>query len=160
MGFTRRDVGAEVIAPKGDEHERMASGSLMTAPSIAGQEPRVVESSSQGAASSSAGRDPHIVASARSLGNAPSQRIRQYSLPQATSATPSTVIAELVTVSGSMNFRSFAEHVDAVIKANSAAQVIPFAEAIAEEVLKQQQLHATQQHGTRVFQEIWSEYRN
>jgi hypothetical protein len=59
-----------------------------------------------------------------------------------------------------MNFRAIAEHVDAVIQANSAAQVIPSAEDIAEEVLRQQQVNATQQHGTGVFREIWREHRN
>ncbi len=123
MGFTRRNVRAEATAPDGDEHERMASVSLINASSVTGQDPQ-------------------------------SQRIRQPSLPQATAATPSTAIAERITVTGSMNFRAFAEQVDAVIKANSAAQVIPSAEAIAAEVLKQQKDYGTQQHGTGVFREI------
>jgi len=50
MDFTRRNVGAEASAPEGDEHERMASSSLINASSIAGQEPHVVESSGLGIA--------------------------------------------------------------------------------------------------------------
>ena len=49
--LARRNVGVEATAPEGDEHERMASSSFMTAPSIAGHEPHVVESSSLGVAS-------------------------------------------------------------------------------------------------------------
>jgi hypothetical protein len=50
--------------------------------------------------------------------------------------------------------------VDAVIKANSAAKVIPSAEAIAEEVLRQQQQHVTHENGTGVFREAWQDHRN
>ena len=60
----------------------------------------------------------------------------------------------------STNFRAFAEQVDAVIKANSVAKVIPSAEAIAEEVLKQQQQHVTEEHGTGVCREAWQDHRN
>ena len=49
---------------------------------------------------------------------------------------------------------------DDVTKANSAAQVIPCAEAIVEEVLRQHQRHVTQQRGTGVFRELWKESRN
>ena len=59
-----------------------------------------------------------------------------------------------------MNFRAFAERVDAVIKVNLAAQAITSAEATAEEDVRQQQVNATQQHGTVVFREIWREHRN
>jgi hypothetical protein len=48
MGFTRQNVGAEATAPEGDEHERMASGSLINASSVAGHESHVVESSGLG----------------------------------------------------------------------------------------------------------------
>ncbi len=150
MGFTRRNVGAEATAPEGDEHERMASDSLINSTSVAGQDPHVVESSGWGIAPFAAEQDAHNVATS-SLGNATSsaghdlgslrtaqsQRIRHPSLPQATAATPSTAIVDRITVTWSINFRAFAEQVDAVIKANSATQVIPSAEAIAEEVLKQ-----------------------
>jgi len=43
-----------------------------------------------------------------------------------------------------INFQAFAEHMDAVIKSNSAAKVIPYAEAIAEKVLRQHQHHAVE----------------
>jgi hypothetical protein len=59
-----------------------------------------------------------------------------------------------------MNFRAFAEQVDAVIKANSAETVIPSTEAIAEEDLRQQQQHETEEHGTGVSWELWKEHRN
>jgi hypothetical protein len=173
MGFTRRNVGVEATAPDGDEHKRMASGSLINASLVAGQNPHVVESSGLEIAPFAAEQDAHNVVTS-SLGNATSsaghdlgslrtaqsQRIRQPSLPQATTTTPSIAIAERITVTWSMNFRAFAGQVDAVIKANSAAQVIPSAEAIAAEVLKQHKDSATQQHGTGVFREIWREHRN
>jgi hypothetical protein len=48
-------------------------------------------------------------------------------------------------VSSNVNVRAFAQQGDAVINENSAAQVIPSAEAIAKEVLRQQdQKHAKQ----------------
>jgi len=50
--------------------------------------------------------------------------------------------------------------VNAVITINSAAKVIPSAEAITEEVLRQQREHVTEEHGTRVSREQWKEYRN
>ena len=78
----------------------------------------------------------------------------------ATITPPSTAIAERNTRTSNVDFRAFAQQVDLVIKANSAAQVIPFAEAIAAEVLKQQQQHLTQQRGTCVSRELWKEHRN
>ncbi len=74
--------------------------------------------------------------------------------------TLATATVERNTRTSTMDFRDFAQQVDAIIKANSAAQVIPFAEAIAEEVLRQQQQHLTQQRGTCVFRELWKEHRN
>ncbi len=59
-----------------------------------------------------------------------------------------------------MNFRAFADQLDAVIKANSAAKEIPSAEAIADDVLRQQQHHVTEEHGTRLSREQWKEHRN
>ena len=47
-----------------------------------------------------------------------------------------------------------------MIKANSTAQVIPSAEAMAMEVLRQQREHVIEQHGTGVSLENWSEHKN
>ncbi len=60
----------------------------------------------------------------------------------------------------SLNITSFVEQVDTVIKASSAAQVIPSAKAIAEEVLRQQQHRRSLHHVTRVSRELWKEHRN
>ncbi len=49
---------------------------------------------------------------------------------------------------------------DAIIKANSATKVIPSAEGIAEEVLRQQQEHLTVEHETIVSREKLKEHRN
>ena len=141
MGFSRRAPGAAAIATEaGDDQERMASDSLPHAPSPTGM-------------------DPHIGASA-SLETAPSRQVWQHSLPHIVATTPTLAIAERFDTTMSMNFRAFADQVDAVIKANSAAKVIPSAEAIAEEVLMQQHEHVTQEHGTRVSREQWNEHRN
>ncbi len=116
MGFTRRNVGAGATAPEGDEHKRMAASSLINA-SVAGQDPQVVESSELGIAPFAAEQDAHNLTTS-SLGNATSsaghdlgslrtaqsQRIRQPSLSQATTTTPSTAIVERITVTESMNF--------------------------------------------------------
>jgi hypothetical protein len=50
-------------------------------------------------------------------------------------------------------WRSLTRSLDGVIKSNSTAQVIPSAEAIAAEVLRQQQQHRTEQQGTGVSRE-------
>ena len=52
-------------------------------------------------------------------------------------------------------WRSLTRSLDGVIKSNSTAQVIPSAEAIAAEVLRQQQQHRTEQQGTGVSRENW-----
>jgi hypothetical protein len=49
---------------------------------------------------------------------------------------------------------------DAVIKATATAKVIPSAEAIAKEVMKQQREQEIQQNGTRAPRERWMENRN
>ena len=59
-----------------------------------------------------------------------------------------------------MDTSSFARQVDVVIKAYSAAQVIPSTEAIAVEVLRQQQLHTTLQRGMCVSRELLQDHRN
>ncbi len=66
-----------------------------------------------------------------------------------------TATVERNMVSSNVNVRAFAQQVDAVIKANSAAQVIPIAKAIAEELLRQQDQKHTEQRGTGVFRELW-----
>jgi hypothetical protein len=57
-----------------------------------------------------------------------------------------TSIDERFGTTVSMNFRAFADQMDAFIKVNSAAKVIPSAMAIAEEVLRQHQEHVTEEH--------------
>ena len=52
-------------------------------------------------------------------------------------------------------WRFLTRSLDGVIKSNSTAQVIPSAEAIAAEVLRQQQQHRTEQQGTGVSRENW-----
>jgi hypothetical protein len=54
----------------------------------------------------------------------------------------------------------FAEQIDVVIKASSAAKVISSSETIAEEVLRQQPHHVTEDHGTVVSREQLKEHRN
>jgi hypothetical protein len=61
---------------------------------------------------------------------------------------------------GQQFWRSMTTSLDNVIKSNSTAQVIPSAEAIATEVLRQQREHVTEQHGTGVSKENWSEHKN
>jgi hypothetical protein len=57
---------------------------------------------------------------------------------------------------GQSFWRSLVRSMDGVIKSNSTAQVIPSAEAIAAEVLKQQKLQLLEQHGTRLSIENWT----
>ncbi len=91
---------------------------------------------------------------------APSLRIRQpFSTHVASTTLPTSAIAQISMALESIDFRAFARQVDSVSKANSAAQVIPFAEAIADEVLRQQHHKRTQQHSTGVFREMWKEHR-
>ncbi len=54
-------------------------------------------------------------------------------------------------------WRSLTRSLDGVIKSNSTAHVIPSAEAIAAEVLRQQQLHRIEQRGTGLKRENWTE---
>ena len=54
-------------------------------------------------------------------------------------------------------WRSLTRSLDGVIKSNSTAQVIPSAEAIAAEVLRQQQLYRIEQRGTGLIRENWTE---
>ena len=68
--------------------------------------------------------------------------------------------AEHIMVSRTVDFRAFPQQVDTVIEANSAAQVIPSAEAIAAEVLRQQEHKHTEERGTGVFRDLWKEHRN
>jgi hypothetical protein len=63
-------------------------------------------------------------------------------------------------VDGQQFWRIFRQHVDAIIKANSAAQVIPSAEAIAEEVMKQQLVEQVQREGTCMIREQWKLHNN
>ena len=65
-----------------------------------------------------------------------------------------TATVDRNTSTWTVDFRAFAQHVDTVIKANSTTQVIYSAEAIAAEVLKQQQHHMTLQRGICVFREL------
>ena len=54
----------------------------------------------------------------------------------------------------------FRQHVDGIIKANSAAKVIPYAEAIAEEVLRQHQARHLQWNDTYMIRENWKDHSN
>ena len=106
MGFSRRAPGDAAIAPEGgDDHERMASGSLPHDPSPTGM-------------------DPHIGASA-SLETALSRRIWQHSLPHTTATTPTTEIAKRFGAIVSMNFRAFADQVDKLVVMEAALQDRP-----------------------------------
>jgi hypothetical protein len=148
MGFTRMAVGAAAIAIEAHAPSALrlgphivASGSLGTIDlSHARQEPLIVASGSLAAASSTVGQQP--------------------SLPHVISSAPPIAIAERYMGTRSLNIRAFAEQVDTAIKANSATQVIPSDEAIAEEVLRQQKHRRTQHHGTGVSRELWTEHRN
>ncbi len=55
-------------------------------------------------------------------------------------------------------WRSLTRSVDSVIKSNSTAQVIPSAEAIAAEVLRQQKQRRIEQQGTGVSRENWLQH--
>jgi hypothetical protein len=148
----------------------MSNESLGSGHSDAVEDSRIVELGS--------GLDPHIgasgglvsdhsvpgqdslIAAFGSLVTAPSLRIRHPSSTHVPLATlPTIIIAEISMPSGSIDFRAFARQVDFVIKANSAAQVIPSAKAIADEVLRHHQHQRTQEHGTGVFRELWKELR-
>ena len=61
--------------------------------------------------------------------------------------------AESIASLGQEFWRSIIRVMDSVIKSNSTAQVIPSAEAIATEVLRQQRDNAIEQHGTGVSRE-------
>jgi hypothetical protein len=52
-------------------------------------------------------------------------------------------------------WRFLTRSLDGVIKLNSTSQVIPSAEAIVAEVLRQQKIQRTEQHGTGVIRENW-----
>ena len=145
MGFTRRAVGAAAIAIEAH------------APSASHLDPHIEVSGNMGTAALSPARQEPVIVASRSLAAASSAPAQRPSLPHVVSATPPTVIVERNMTTGSVNLRAFVEQVDTVIKANSAAQVIPSAEAIAEEVLREQQHQRTQQHGTGFFRELWKE---
>ena len=142
-----------VPSPTGIDSCIRAFTSLRTVLSTAGQDYLIEASRSLRIASSTAGQGSFIEASG-SLGTAPSWRIRQSSLPHVATTTTSTTIAKRFLTTTVINFRVFAEQMDAVIKSNSAAKVNPSAEAIAEEVLRQQQHHVIEarikEHGTGV----------
>ena len=170
LGFTRRELGAAVTAPEGEALERMTSESLGSGHLDAGEDSHIVvlglELDPHIGTSGGLGNDPSVpghdslIGVSGSLVTTPSLRIRQPSSTLVASSTlPTIAIAEINMASGSINFQAFAQHVDFVIKANSTAQVIPSAEAIAEEVLRQQQHHAHEKHGTGVFRELWKEHR-
>jgi hypothetical protein len=63
-------------------------------------------------------------------------------------------------ISRTVEFWAFAQQVDTTIKANSSAQVVPSAKAIAEEVLRQHEQTHTEHRGTCVFWELWKKHRN
>ena len=63
--------------------------------------------------------------------------------------------AETGTLQGHQFWRTLTQHLDTVIKANCTAQVIPSAQVVAEEVLRQQQQQHLAEHGTRVSRERW-----
>jgi hypothetical protein len=78
-----------------------------------------------------------------------------------TSSTPLALIVEAGTDMAQHSImRSFARHVDVVIKANSAPEVIPSTKAIAVEVMKQQQRQNTEYNGNRHRRERWTEHQN
>ena len=54
---------------------------------------------------------------------------------------------------GPQFWRYLASPLDKVIKANATAKVVPFAEVIAEEVLRHQHEHVIDQRGTGVGKE-------
>ncbi len=55
-------------------------------------------------------------------------------------------------------WRFLTRSLDGVIKSNSRAPVITFAEAIAAEVSRQQEQHRTKQHGSGVSGENWCQH--
>jgi len=136
MGFSRRAPSdASIATESGDGHERMADGNLPHVLLPTCIDSHTGASTSLRSAPLNAGQESFIEASG-SLGTAPSRRIRQSSLPHVAEKTTSTVIDERFSTTTVINFRAFAKQMDAVIKSNSAAKVIPFAEAIVEEVLR------------------------
>jgi hypothetical protein len=147
MGFTRRAVGAAAIAIEAH------------APPPSRLDPHIVASGSLGTIALSHARQEPLIVASRSLVAASSATGQQPSLPHVVSSAPPTTIIERYMGTGSLNIGAFAQQVDTVIKANSAAQVIPSAEAIAEEVLRQQKHRRAQQHGTGVSWELWTEHR-
>ena len=54
----------------------------------------------------------------------------------------------------------FKQQVDAIIKVSLAAKVIPYAEAIAEEVMKQHQAELLQWNGIDIILENWKDHSN
>jgi len=92
--------------------------------------------------------------SAAGLDNLPTAHANGQAI--ATSDLPATTTAistHLATdewghdLDGQQFWRKFRQQMDAIIKANSIAQVIPSAEAIAEDVMKQQQVEQVQREG-------------
>jgi hypothetical protein len=57
-------------------------------------------------------------------------------------------------------WRSLTQSLDGVIKSNSTAQVISSVESIAAEVLRHQQQHRIEEHGTGVYRENWTHHTN
>jgi hypothetical protein len=137
MGFSRWAHGDASIAPEGGgDQEKMESSSLPHDPSPTEIDSHIGASTSLGTTPSTADQDSRIEAYG-SLWTAPSRRIYQHSLPHVATTTPSTSIVERSSTTWIINYRAFAEQMDAVIKASSAAKVTPFAEVIAEKVLWQ-----------------------
>ena len=77
---------------------------------------------------------------------------------QAAAAAIPTAIAEMETLEGQSFWRALGQHVDTVIKANCTAQVIPSAQIVAEEVLRQQHQRQLEEHGTGVSRELWTSH--
>ncbi len=57
-------------------------------------------------------------------------------------------------------WRVLGQHVNTVIKASCTAQVIPSAQIVAEDVLRQQHQRQLEEHGTGVSRELWTSHTN
>jgi hypothetical protein len=121
---------------------------------------RGVAAASDSTPASAAGPDNYIIA----LANGHAIAISDLLAPTPAIATHLATAEWGHDLDGQQFWRMFRQHADAIIKeiikANSAAQVIPSAEAITEEVIKQHQVEQVQRKGTCMIGEQWKLHNN